>query len=180
MIGVIPDIHFKKKRTTRTKNKIIKKNNYYEVCLYDHKCQEVARTKIDKKNLEKIKQYKWCLRKYYRYAITTKGKQFISLHQLILGKKKGHEIDHINHDGLDNREKNLRFATKTENGRNRKNAKGIWWRKGQNKWIAEIFINGKKKYLGQFNEETTALKVRRKAELKYFGEFAPKTKIYDK
>lgn len=52
------------------------------------------------------------------YAKTkVKGESFI-MHRLIMNAKKGDYIDHINHDGLDNRENNLRICTNRQNAPN--------------------------------------------------------------
>ena len=42
-----------------------------------------------------------------------------TLHSLIMGKKEGFVIDHINRNKLDNRKKNLRFVTYSANGINK-------------------------------------------------------------
>lgn len=42
------------------------------------------------------------------------------------------------------------------------------------KWCAHISINKKQIYLGNFPSFEEAVKARKEAEEKYFGEFAPK------
>lgn len=156
-------------RTPFDKNKIINYDNYLEIYLYSGKGEqkEIARTKIDKDNLDKIKNYKWSLSN--KYVINVKNEIF--LHQLILGKKEGYEIDHINHDKLDNRKQNLRFVTRSQNMMNNK-TKGYYWCKRDKRWVVNICINYKSIYLGNFKNEQDAILIRKKAEQKYFGEFA--------
>ena len=144
-------------------NEIIDYKDYYEIALYNKKCEEIARTKIDKDDLEKAKQYKWCLSSE-GYVINSK----IRLHQLILSKKKGLDIDHINHDTLDNRKQNLRHCTRSQNNLNKKKQCGIVWRKRTKKWEASINIKRKFIYLGSYNNYQEALKIRQQTELKYF------------
>ena len=48
-------------RTVFDSNEIIDCGDYYEICLYNRKCEEVGRTKIDKDDLKKVKKYKWGL-----------------------------------------------------------------------------------------------------------------------
>ena len=156
-------------RNTQTPNEIINCGDYYEIVLYNNKSEEIARAKINKDNLVKVKQYKWYLS--YGYARTVKDKKTLKLHQLILGKKEGFDVDHINHDILDNRKQNLRHCTRSQNQMNQK-CKGYFWHKRDKRWVAKITINQKTINLGSFKNEKDAIKVRRKAELKYFKEFA--------
>ena len=82
---------------------------------------------------------------------------------------KNNQIDHININPLDNRIENLRVATHSQNQRNRnklKNCsskyKGVYWNKQRNKWEARIRIDGKKKYLGLFDNEQEAAEAYKK------------------
>jgi hypothetical protein len=161
------------KRTRFDKNEIIDCGDYYEICLYSGRGEqkEVARTKIDKEDLEKVKQYKWSLRKGYPTHINSKLPKGLS--QFIIGKKEGYDIDHINHDILDNRKQNLRHCTVSQNMMNKK-VKGYCWHKDNKKWMAYIKINKKFINLGSFINKQDAINTRRKAEQKYFGEFAYK------
>lgn len=156
------------KRTRMDKNEIIDCGDYYEIILYSglSEQKEVARTKIDKDDLEKVKQYKWCLNDF-GYARSYK----IRLHQLIIGKKEGLEIDHINHNRLDNRKQNLRHCTRSENNINRTKQGGVRWHILTKKWRVRICVNYKDISLGYFTNKQEALKIRKQAEKKYFGKF---------
>lgn len=95
---------------------------------------------------------------------------------MILKIKK---IDHKNGNGLDNRLKNLRIATESENSRNQNKRrtnksgfKGVSWGTRDNKWRSYITINGKFKSLGYYSSKEDAAKAYDKAAIKYFGEFA--------
>lgn len=79
-------------------------------------------------------------------------------------------VDHINGNRSDNRLENLQASTKVENGRNQKlNTKntsghvGVYWYKPSKKWRAMIGVNGKRKYLGQFDTIKDAISAREKA-----------------
>lgn len=85
-----------------------------------------------------------------------RGKK-VYLHQLLLPKETGLEIDHINRNRLDNRRRNLRYATKSENihnarlkSNNRSGFKGVYWDQQTGRWRAQIKINGKTHTLGRF------------------------------
>jgi len=164
-------------RTRLDPNEIIDCGNYYEICLYNIKNKEINRTKIDKEDLNKVKNYKWCLDgKKYVYNPTNK----ILLHHLIMGKPPiGYEVDHRFGNKLDNRKSKLRFATHSQNNMNKKLSKGYYWDKDRNKWTVQIKIKGKVIYLGSFKRENKqlAIQTRKEAEQKYFKEFAYKLDI---
>lgn len=159
------------KRTRFTPNEIVNCGKHSEIIIYNNKCNEIARTLIDKEDIEKVKGFKWCLNSS-GYAITTYQSKFIFLHHFLIGYPlNGLEVDHINHNPLDNRKQNLRIVTRSQNSMNRKNAKGICWCKKSKKWMAHIEINQKPIYLGSFVKEQDALNARKKAEIKYFGKY---------
>ena len=152
------------KQTRFTPNEIINCGDYYEICLCSFKQKEIARTKIDKDDLEKAKKYKWGLT-LNGYAINSTNKLF--LHHLLGGTTaKNLCTDHINRDRLDNRKKNLRFVNISENCLNRAYyGKGVY--KKMNRWQACIVFQKKNIYLGSFKTEIEAIKIRKQAELKY-------------
>ncbi len=43
------------------------------------------------------------------------GRKQVYMHRVIMGNPPGKEIDHINHNGLDNRKRNLRICQHREN-----------------------------------------------------------------
>lgn len=66
-------------------------------------------------------------------------------------------IDHINRNPSDNRISNLRLLTNSENIANN-GAKGYYYWKSRNKYVAQIMINYKKIHLGVFDNEYEAKK----------------------
>jgi len=85
------------------------------------------------------------------------------------------EVDHINGKRADNRIKNLRESTRSENASNRSaqrnntsGFKGVWKRKGLNIWVAEI--NNMK--LGHFKTPEAASKAYAIAAKQYHKDFA--------
>jgi hypothetical protein len=91
----------------------------------------------------------------------------------------GLHIDHINGNPSDNRIENLRLATRSENQWNSKipknntsGLKGASWCKVKQKWVAEIWVFGRKKYLGLFLAASDAHAAYVKAANIYHGAFA--------
>jgi hypothetical protein len=88
----------------------------------------------------------------------------------------GIEVDHRNHNGLDNRRSNLRLATGHQNQGNRRPQGGSPRFKGvylsRSKWVAQIRFGGSKRYLGRFTVEEDAARAYDAAARLIFGEFA--------
>ena len=138
---------------------------------------------IDVDDWHLIKDYKWYAywnpsKKGY-YALTSIEGESIGMHRLILGAKKGQMVDHIDGRGLNNARSNLRIVTAQQNMMNRRTSTnntsgvpGVVFHKKANKWMASIYANGKSMYLGIFEKFEDAVDVRRKAEDKYYGEYA--------
>lgn len=96
----------------------------------------------------------------------------------VADKNKKINIDHINGNPLDNRKCNLRFATQMQNCWNRKikstNTSGVTGVRREHKcntWHAEIMVNYKIINLGNYKNKEDAIKARKKAEIKYYGEY---------
>ena len=96
---------------------------------------------------------------------------------------KGMEVDHKDNDGLNNRYDNLRVVTSSQNkmnvsvrGSNSSGVTGVHWRKDTFNWAVQIMVRGKKIHIGHYKNKEDAIKVRKAAELKYFGEYRYKGK----
>lgn len=96
----------------------------------------------------------------------------------VYGKWPKDQIDHINGIRDDNRIANLRECTNTENQQNRVSRKGstskylgVSWDSKNERWLAQININNKNKYLGSYATEEDAYKAycKAKAELHTFN-----------
>ena len=143
--------------------------NCYEIYLYDKKYNHIASALVDAEDIHKIIFYKWHLS--CGCAITKINNKNVLLHRLILDCPKELDVDHINHNRLDNKRNNIRICTTTQNSQNKK-CLGISFHIRIKKWQTYIIVNGKYRHLGYFKTKQEALRVRHKAEKKYFGEFA--------
>lgn len=115
-----------------------------------------------------IEQHKWqawwnsktksfyARRMYWDKTAKTYRTEFMA--RLIMGLERGDErqVDHINHNTLDNRRQNLRIVTNKQNNQNRRNVKGYTWDKFNKRWKARIVVDGKPIHLGQFTTEHEA------------------------
>jgi hypothetical protein len=85
------------------------------------------------------------------------------------------QVDHIDHNGLNNQQSNLRNCTGSQNQRNKRgygksNYIGVYPDKGS--YRAYIFVGGIIKYLGSFKSEKDAATARDIASKEYYGEYA--------
>ena len=146
---------------------------------------------VDAEDYDRLNNYKWCLTRtpHTNYAMRrTKGKRVngkrvkrkvIMMHRFIMNAPRHLVVDHINHNGLDNRKANLRLCTRAENNRNRRlllnkssKYKGVSWDKQRKLFIACIRCNGKYYNLGRFKSEIKAAKAYDKKAVELFREFA--------
>lgn len=91
------------------------------------------------------------------------------------------QVDHINHNTLDNRKRNLRIVTVSQNNMNKdirsdntSGHSGVSFNKKSGKYVSYIKINQKRIHLGSFIDINDAIKAREDAEEKYFKEYSYK------
>ena len=84
-------------------------------------------------------------------------------------------LDHINRNRQDNRIKNLRLATYSQNGQNKNHQKnnksgtpGVYFSKDTNSWRVQINVNKKRINLGRFKSKDLAIAARLSAEKEHF------------
>ena len=128
---------------------------------------------IDDSDFELVSKYKWHLHKGDRigklfYAVTwvreKRGlRKRLFLHNLLMDTPIGLQVDHKNHDGLDNQRRNLQVGTLQQNRLNLSNfrnntsgTRGIYWIKRQNVWSVQIRRNGKLSFFGCFKDKIDA------------------------
>ena len=108
------------------------------------------------------------------------GKQFrLSMHRFILNITDPKiQVDHVNHDTLDNRKYNLRAGPQSMNQQNTRRKlnnksgyKGVNVSSGnrRKKFQAEIRVNGKATFLGRFEKADDAARAYDEAARLHFG-----------
>ena len=157
---------------------------------------------IDTEDWDKVKEHTWCIKgnahTSYPYAITGidhpdgglkktgfKRRTNLRLHHLIVGKPpRGTMIDHIEHNGLDNRKENLRFVTNQQNQQNSRSSKnssskykGVSWSKARKIWYASIMHERKSIAIGRFTCEHEAALAYNKKAVELWGENALLNKV---
>jgi hypothetical protein len=137
---------------------------------------------IDAEDYARLSQYQWCAvekaRTCYAKTFDLDG-AILSMHRVVANAPKGLLVDHINHNGLDNRKSNLRLCTNSQNLQNKRprsgctsKYKGVYWHKDRKKFCAKIHLNRKAIHLGYFKDEIEAAKAYDKKAIELFGEFA--------
>jgi hypothetical protein len=100
------------------------------------------------------------------------------MHRMIARPRKGYIVDHIDHNGLNNRRSNLRVCTPRQHQANRgpcggsSRFVGVFFDERNRKWQAHIMAHGKHYYLGLFDDEVEAAKARDRKAYELHGEFA--------
>lgn len=140
---------------------------------------------VDDEDYEQVSGHKWFaeVRPHAVYAkcmvrvngaITT-----VYMHRVVVGAGPGEEVDHVNHDGLDNQRSNLRLCVGSQNQGNQRRRqgassryKGVTRDKQKGKWRTQIQLNGARRRLGRFTDEIEAAKAYDEAALFQWGEFA--------
>ena len=140
---------------------------------------------FDLEDYDKIKDYTWSKTSsgYLIAYIKGSNNQYVYMHRLIVGLDNcdDYDVDHSNHNTCDNQKENLRICTHQNNIMNSKLSKnnksgitGVRLDSSMNKWIAQITFECKTIYLGTYDNFEDAVKARKEAEEKYFGEYAYK------
>jgi hypothetical protein len=114
---------------------------------------------VDDEDFEYLNQWKWhaikSINTYYAVRCSwINGKDHTRImHRIIMNNPINKSIDHINHNGLDNRKENLRICTCRENSINRLKPNPTGYcgvSKHGRKFRSRIWINGKICTIGTF------------------------------
>ena len=132
---------------------------------------------IDDDDYPWISQFKWCAGKHYStyYAQRSywlpykKAYETEFMHRRIMHTGPDFQVDHLNHNGLDNRKRNMRLCTTRQNAENQRNQSkhgiGVVKRAKcpQRPFELRIAFHGKQqKYIGNFATPEEAQEARKK------------------
>lgn len=139
---------------------------------------------FDLEDYDKIKDYCWHYNQW-GHLITTErgGTKRIFLHRLVMEPiPQGMVVDHKKHlngtsNKIDNRKSNLEIKTNQQNAMNHcihsnntSGCSGVTL--NGNKWIARIGFKNQRITLGYFENYEDAVKARKEAEEKYYGQYS--------
>lgn len=140
---------------------------------------------VDDEDYGVLLSYSWVYsddrtNEYAHTTLRVGGKKTtVKMHRMIMEAPKGKQVDHMNHNGLDNRKTNLRLCTNSQNQANanvKSNSgtgiKGVHRRKDNGRWRAHALRNGKRVWLGHFNTAKEAAMAYNNYVKKFDGEFA--------
>ena len=162
-------------RRQRDPNEIVLYDDYAEIILYDADNKECARTIIDLDDVDKVKDIKWC----------TRGNDYVGnkkvglLHRFLMDCPENMDVDHWNHNKLDNRKSNLRVCTRLENNWNQEvyqnntsGFKGVHYQKQDGKYRAYISHQEERINIGVFKTAEMAAMAYDLKAIELFGEYA--------
>jgi hypothetical protein len=135
---------------------------------------------IDDADYEALSQFKWCYSGgdsgyAVRRVSKAEGGRIVYLHRLIAKAQEGEVVDHINRDKMDNTRANLRLVTAQHNvinrpihKRNKTGIKGVYM-SPFGKYVVNMSLNNRTKYLGTFDTLDQAEACRAAACEKFYG-----------
>lgn len=162
-----------------------------KIKLSSNKYNLITHFLVNDVDFELVKNFKWCvsyngfnyyiLRKATDQEVSSGWPKLIYLHRYIFNLKKGNKkvVDHVHRSRWwDHTRKNIRVCTPADNSKNINwnrgvsGVTGVYYRKETKLWIARITLKGKPKYIGASTNKETAIKMRKEAEEKFYGDFA--------
>ena len=152
-----------------------KRNEYYIIDNVVHvKIKSNMEMLCDPEDWEKLRQYCWGIKDKSGYARARVEGQTKQFHTMVMPQSsRGVYVDHINGNVLDNRKKNLRYATPKQSVRNTgiredntSGVKGVSYNKRAKKYEAYIH-DGKKISLGLYDtlDEARQARIKKEKEL---------------
>lgn len=140
---------------------------------------------FDKEDYDKIKDYCWSYNNKGYVVATERGtRKSVFLHVLLMSPvPKDMKVDHKRHpprngQKYDNRKSNLEIKTNSQNmmnaslyTNNTSGVSGVTFTKANGKWQVRIGVGNKRIHVGYYDSFDDAVKTRKDAEIKYFGDY---------
>lgn len=127
---------------------------------------------IDTEDYHLVVGLKWhALANGYAAHTTREGSpRSLRMHHLVLPRKPGFDVDHVNGNRADNRRVNLRYLSKSANAQNRHDptkagsgVRGVYQHKSSGSYAARITIDGREFSLGYYRSVDDAAVVAQSA-----------------
>jgi hypothetical protein len=147
-------------------------------------------TIVDDEDFEWLNQWSWYFNTngYAQRKVYVRGNKSLDeiwfMHRMVAETPEGMDTDHINGNKLDNRRKNLRIVTRSQNmmngdlrSNNRSGCSGVSYDKKNRKWSVCVMVDRKNVFHKRFKELSDAIDARKTAETRYFGQFSRKCYI---
>lgn len=149
-------------------------------------------TVVDEEDYDYLNSFKWYAWKNKKRWYARRNKNVINgvhgaevMHRVIFGVTDPKtQVDHIDHDGLNNQKSNLRLCSNAQNTLNQLKSykkgntskyKGVHlkvYKCGTKRWVSQIMINGEKVHLGCYASEIEAALAYNNSAKKHHGDFA--------
>src|SRR3990167_494427 len=134
-------------------------------------------TLVDDADFVRFGSFKWWFNRYVFRSIKIDGRfKTVYLHRLILDAPNGSEVDHKNMNPLDNRRKNLRYVTHSQNMQNFRRPRSdsttgfrnVYREKQTGRYTVKIKLNGHSHHYGSFVFKNEAVEKSKIARRKFF------------
>lgn len=136
---------------------------------------------VDDADYANLSEYNWrCTGNGYAQRTGPRPRrESVLMHREIVDAPAGTEVDHVNHNRLDNRRCNLRLCTAAENRRNATKSKnntsgyrGVSYHIRTGRWVAQIKVSYRNNHIGSYASAKEAAQAYDAKARELFGDFA--------
>ena len=124
-----------------------------EITLRDVGGNCVGIATVDLEDFDKVKEHKWHIKKSRNtsYCMSHIDDKKVFLHRFVLNYDGELDVDHIDHNGLNNRKDNLRVISHSKNMTNQHNENNGIYEVKSGRFRATISKNNKSIYIGTYD-----------------------------